>query len=49
MAVGDKRYSVSSGKDLEEAKEHSLKICSDKGDNNCKIFYTDCAFPQRAR
>jgi len=49
MAVGEKQAGFSTASSLEEAKESSLKTCSEKGDSTCKVFYTDCAFPQRVR
>jgi hypothetical protein len=49
MAVGDKQTGIDTGKSLDEAKEKSLKVCGEKGDTTCKIFYTGCAFPQRVK
>ncbi|WP_414650171.1 DUF4189 domain-containing protein [Dyella sp.] len=49
MAAGNRNYSVNTAQTLDEAKAISLRNCTAQGDNTCKIFYSNCASPQRIR
>lgn len=48
LAWGDMHYAISRSPERDAAESDAMKNCSGSA-NNCKIFYSDCSYPEQVQ
>ncbi|MES2312332.1 MAG: DUF4189 domain-containing protein [Pseudomonadota bacterium] len=47
MAVSDTGHNAKAGATPDAANQAAMKVCSEAGDTNCRVYYSACSLPQR--
>jgi hypothetical protein len=47
FSAADAGYAYASDRTLDAAKQASMEECKNKGNTNCRVYYTDCSQPVR--
>ena len=49
IILGRRAFNSSSAASLEEAKSRGINKCTQAGDDECAIYFSDCSLPERVR
>ncbi|TCF54863.1 hypothetical protein MCC10113_2104 [Bifidobacterium longum subsp. longum] len=49
IVLGSQAFNSSSAASLEEAKRRGIDKCTQAGDKECTVYFSECSFPERIR